>query len=195
MYVRGVASQLASAQIAQAINSGEWVQVGTLDASLVSLYTYNFSAVYEIKLEWGDVEPIIYEIVLIPRNALEIDTTELARLYAKAEALDTSNASYAQREKLREAMEAAKAILDDPTYASLTAVQNGAVYGTPNAPFSWVDRPPGPNRIIGMRWLSGLIYPEYLDFDVDEEVKEFFQLFYHVELTDEQLTQLYDGTL
>ena len=90
---------------------------------------------------------------------------------------------------------AAQAILEDPTYASLTAVQNGAVYGTPNAPFSWVDRPPGPNRIIGMRWLSGLIYPEYLDFDVDEEVKEFFQLFYHVELTDEQLTQLYDGTL
>lgn len=90
---------------------------------------------------------------------------------------------------------AAEAILSDPMYATLTAVQNGAVYGTPNAPFSWVDRPPGPNRIIGMRWLSGLIYPDYLDFDVDEEVREFFQLFYHVDLTDEQLTQLYDGTL
>lgn len=90
---------------------------------------------------------------------------------------------------------AAEAILEDPTYATLTAVQNGAVYGTPNAPFSWVDRPPGPNRIVGMRWLSGLIYPEYLDFDVDEEVREFFQLFYHVELTDEQLSQLYAGTL
>lgn len=90
---------------------------------------------------------------------------------------------------------AAEAILEDPTYATLTAVQNEAVYGTPNAPFSWVDRPPGPNRIVGMRWLSGLIYPEYLNFDVDEEVREFFQLFYHVELTDEQLAQLYDGTL
>lgn len=90
---------------------------------------------------------------------------------------------------------AARAILEDPTYETLKAVQNGAVYGTPNAPFSWVDRPPGPNRIVGMRWLSGLIYPEYLDFDVDEAVKEFFQLFYHVELTDEQLTQLYSGTL
>ena len=132
VYVRGVASQLASAQLAQSINSGEWVQVGTLDASLVSLYTYNFSAVYEIKLEWGDVEPIIYEIVLIPRNALEIDTTELARLYAKAEALDTSNASYAQREKLREAMEAAKAILDDPTTVELQAQVNQA-YGRLNA--------------------------------------------------------------
>ncbi|HIR68251.1 MAG TPA: ABC transporter substrate-binding protein [Candidatus Pelethousia gallinarum] len=90
---------------------------------------------------------------------------------------------------------AAEAILADPLFATLKAVQNGAVYGTPNAPFSWVDRPPGPNRIVGMRWLSGLIYPTYLNFDVDEEVREFFQLFYHVELSDEQLTQLYNGTL
>lgn len=90
---------------------------------------------------------------------------------------------------------AAEAILADPLFATLKAVQNGAVYGTPNAPFSWVDRPPGPNRIVGMRWLSGLIYPEYLDYDVDEAVREFFQLFYHMELTDEQLTQLYNGTL
>lgn len=90
---------------------------------------------------------------------------------------------------------AAEKILNDPTYATLKAVQNGAVYGTPNAPFSWVDRPPGPNRIVGMRWLAGLIYPEYLNYDVDEEVKEFFQLFYHVDLTDEQLQQLYNGTL
>lgn len=90
---------------------------------------------------------------------------------------------------------AADAILADPTFASLTAVQEEKVYGTPNAPFSWVDRPPGPNRIIGIRWLSGLIYPDYLNFDVDEEVKEFFSLFYHVELTEEQLENLYNGTL
>lgn len=90
---------------------------------------------------------------------------------------------------------AAEAIMENPDYASLKAVQNQQVYGTPNAPFSWVDRPPGPNRIIGIRWLSGLIYPEYLNFDVDEEVKEFFSLFYHVDLTDEQLENLYNGTL
>ena len=90
---------------------------------------------------------------------------------------------------------AADAIINDPVFATLGAVQELKVYGTPNAPFSWVDRPPGPNRIIGIRWLSGLIYPEYLNFDVDEEVKEFFSLFYHVDLTDEQLEALYNGTL
>lgn len=89
---------------------------------------------------------------------------------------------------------AAEAIMNDPTYATLTAVQEGKVYGTPNAPFSWVDRPPGPNRIVGLRWLSALIYPDYIEADVDSEVREFFSLFYHVDLTDEQLANVYAGT-
>ena len=88
---------------------------------------------------------------------------------------------------------AADAILSDPAYATLTAVQEGRVYGTPNAPFSWVDRPPGPNRIVGLRWLSALIYPQYIQVDVDDAVREFFSLFYHVELTDEQLANIYAG--
>lgn len=90
---------------------------------------------------------------------------------------------------------AASTILDNPDYASLKAVQEQKVYGAPNAPFSWMDRPPGPNRIVGIRWLSGLIYPEYLNFDVDEEVREFFRLFYHVDLTDEQLENVYNGNI
>lgn len=90
---------------------------------------------------------------------------------------------------------AAETILANPDYASLKAVQNQQVYGTPNAPFSWMDRPMGPNRIVGIRWLSGLIYPEYLNYNVDEEVKEFFDLFYHVQLTDEQLENIYSGTV
>lgn len=90
---------------------------------------------------------------------------------------------------------AAEAILANPDYASLKAVQDQQVYGTPNTPFSWMDRPMGPNRIVGIRWLSGLIYPEYLNYNVDEEVKEFFDLFYHVQLTDEQLENIYSGTV
>lgn len=90
---------------------------------------------------------------------------------------------------------AAEAILANPDYASLKAVQDQQVYGTPNTPFSWIDRPMGPNRIVGIRWLSGLIYPEYLNYNVDEEVKEFFDLFYHVQLTDEKLENIYSGTV
>ncbi|MDE7219585.1 MAG: ABC transporter substrate-binding protein [Oscillospiraceae bacterium] len=90
---------------------------------------------------------------------------------------------------------AAEAIYENPDFAVLKAVRNHAVYGVPNAPFSWVDRPPASNRIVGIRWLSGLLYPDRLNFDVDEEVREFFSLFYHVELTDEQLQALYNGAV
>ena len=90
---------------------------------------------------------------------------------------------------------AAEYILSNPDYASLKAVQDNKVYGTPNAPFSWVDRPAGPNRLIGMRWLSAVVYPEYIKCDVNEEIREFFNLFYHVDLSDEQLENVLKGTL
>ena len=90
---------------------------------------------------------------------------------------------------------AAEDILSNPDYASLKAVQDNKVYGTPNAPFSWVDRPAGPNRLIGMRWLSAVVYPEYIKCDVNEEIPEFFNLFYHVDLSDEQLENVLKGTL
>lgn len=90
---------------------------------------------------------------------------------------------------------AAEDILSNPDYASLKAVQDNKVYGTPNAPFSWVDRPAGPNRLIGMRWLSAVVYPEYIKCDVNEEKREFFNLFYHVDLSDEQLENVLKGTL
>ena len=90
---------------------------------------------------------------------------------------------------------AAEDILSNPDYASLKSVQDQKVYGTPNAPFSWVDRPAGPNRLIGMRWFSALIYPEYIKCDINEEIHKFFDLFYHVDLSDEQLENVLKGTL
>ena len=90
---------------------------------------------------------------------------------------------------------AAEDILSNPDYASLKAVQDQKVYGTPNAPFSWVDRPAGPNRLIGMRWFSALIYPEYIKCDINEEIHKFFDLFYHVDLSDEQLENVLKGTV
>lgn len=90
---------------------------------------------------------------------------------------------------------AAEDILSNPDYASLKAVQDQKVYGTPNAPFSWVDRPAGPNCLIGMRWFSALIYPEYIKCDINEEIHKFFDLFYHVDLSDEQLENVLKGTL
>lgn len=89
------------------------------------------------------------------------------------------------------AQAAADAILNNPTYVSLQAVADGRVYGIPQTPFSWIDRPKGPNRIIGVTWTGAMLYPDlYADDDITKEIQDFYNLFYHVELTPEDVAQL-----
>lgn len=85
---------------------------------------------------------------------------------------------------------AAQEVIKNPNFATLKAVQKGQVFGTPNTPFSWVDRPPGPNRLIGIRWLAKRLYPDQYSYDIDSEVREFYNLFYHVDLTDAQMAEV-----
>lgn len=77
-------------------------------------------------------------------------------------------------------------------YKDLNAVKNGTVYGVPKAPFSWVGRPIGINRLIGVQWISHLAYPELQTKNFDDVVKEFYSLFYHIELNDSDIKKLYE---
>jgi iron complex transport system substrate-binding protein len=81
-------------------------------------------------------------------------------------------------------------ILTDPSWSQVNAVKNGKVYMTPLNPFGWFDRPPNIMRIIGMQWLGNVLYPEYVKLDLNQEVKEFFALYYNQNLTDEQVKEL-----
>lgn len=81
-------------------------------------------------------------------------------------------------------------IFEDPTWQSIKAVEEGEVYEIPNRPFNWFDRPPSVNRILGVRWLGNLLYPEVFDYDIEEVVKEFYSLFYHWDLSEGQLENL-----
>ena len=42
----------------------------------------------------------------------------------------------------------------------MRAVREKRVYLAPTAPFGWIDRPPSLNRVIGLKWLAGLFYPD-----------------------------------
>ena len=82
------------------------------------------------------------------------------------------------------------AVGNDPLWQGIDAVRRGRVYLGPTAPFGWVDRPPSINRIIGLKWLAGLFYPDHFDFDLREETRYFYRTFYHVELSDTELDTL-----
>lgn len=78
----------------------------------------------------------------------------------------------------------------DPKWQNIKAVQDKKVYAVPSGPFNWFDRPPSSNRILGLKWLGNLLYPEIYNYDIGKETREFYKLFYHYDLSDEELTTL-----
>jgi iron complex transport system substrate-binding protein len=78
----------------------------------------------------------------------------------------------------------------DPLWAGIRAVREGRVYLAPTAPFGWIDRPPSVNRVIGLKWLAGLFYPDRFPENLRETTRTFYRLFYHVDLTEPQLDTL-----
>ena len=77
-----------------------------------------------------------------------------------------------------------KTIGTDPLFKDLTAVKENRVHQIPSGPYNWVDRPPAVNRVIGIKWLGNLLYPDLFKYDMVAEAKEFYSLFYHYDLTD-----------
>ena len=88
----------------------------------------------------------------------------------------------------------AASVKSDPLWKDLDAVKDNRDFVTPNLPFGWFDSPPGINRLIGISWLEHLFYPKQFTGDLNADVREFFTLFYQVDLTDDQLAMLLKGS-
>jgi ABC-type Fe3+-hydroxamate transport system, periplasmic component len=77
---------------------------------------------------------------------------------------------------------------NDSTWQRTPAVQNHRVYLIPTEPYNWFDRPPGVNRIVGIPWTAHILYPDLFPDDwFRAKAKEFYSLFYHIDLSDEDL--------
>lgn len=76
-------------------------------------------------------------------------------------------------------------------WSGLTAVQNGDVYKMPLGMYYWFA--PCSDSPLALQWLAKHLYPElFEDIDMDAEIKDYFQNFYGVTLTDEDLNTLYN---
>ncbi|NLE07730.1 MAG: ABC transporter substrate-binding protein [Dehalococcoidales bacterium] len=80
-------------------------------------------------------------------------------------------------------------------WSSITAISNGAYYEVPYGPYNWMGFPPSVQRYLGMIWLAKLLYPDIAQFDVFEEVSDYFELFYHASITREQYDRLTANSL
>lgn len=81
-------------------------------------------------------------------------------------------------------------VWNDRGWRQVKAVKNHNVYEVPQYPFCWIDRPPSVNRIIGIKWLANLFYPDIFHYDIRQATQHFYSTFYHVQLTNEQLNQM-----
>ena len=82
------------------------------------------------------------------------------------------------------------AVAENDQWKSMDAISEGNYYKTPNGPYGWLSSPPAVQRYLGMLWLGELLYPQYTHYDLREEVKEYFRLFYDCDLTDAMYEEL-----
>jgi iron complex transport system substrate-binding protein len=84
---------------------------------------------------------------------------------------------------------------DNPDWATITAIANDAYYEAPYGPYNWMGFPPSVQRYLGMIWMAQLLYPDIAQYDVYAEVSEYFNLFYHCNITQEQYDALVANSL
>ena len=82
------------------------------------------------------------------------------------------------------------ALQRDGSWRGSAAVSKRRIYLAPAEPFGWIDDPAGVNRIIGLSWLTALFYPDVYQEDLRTNVREFYDNFYRIKLTDRQLEAL-----
>jgi iron complex transport system substrate-binding protein len=79
---------------------------------------------------------------------------------------------------------------DDPAWQQVNAIKNGTYYEVPYGPYNWLGFPPSVQRYLGMMWMAQLLYPDTAQYNLYGEVAEYFKLFYHSELTEDQYDAL-----
>lgn len=86
-------------------------------------------------------------------------------------------------------------LLKDDKWSGVKAVKDKKVYEIPSTPFSWFGQPPSVARIMGLKWIGGIMYPQYFEFDLKSDAKEFYKKFYNIELTEDDLDEILSNSI
>lgn len=78
-------------------------------------------------------------------------------------------------------------------WSVVRAVQEGNVYKCPLGVYRWY--PPSSDTPLMLLWLAKTNYPElFEDINLEEEMKEYYIEFFGIELTDEDITKIFNPT-
>ena len=79
---------------------------------------------------------------------------------------------------------------DMTAWQSVGAIAEGNYYKAPYGPYGWLSSPPSVQRYLGLLWLGELLYPDYAEYDLQEEVTKYYKLFYDCDLTNDMYQAL-----
>ena len=80
--------------------------------------------------------------------------------------------------------------LSKPDWRDVPAVNAKRVFAAPTLPWGWLGEPPSVNRLLGLRWMLAILYPEIAKLDMQTEARTFHTLFYGVTPSDGDLEKL-----
>jgi iron complex transport system substrate-binding protein len=78
-----------------------------------------------------------------------------------------------------------EAITEDAEWQILDAVQSGKVYQMPKLVAPWDT--PAPDSVLGIIWLSQVLFPDQVDLDCQAQAQYFFDAFYDYAIPAEEL--------
>lgn len=74
----------------------------------------------------------------------------------------------------------------DPLWQELRAIREGHYVQAPSTPYNWMGFPASVQRFLGLVWLQKLLYPQIAEYNLQDEIAEYFELFYGSILTQAQ---------
>ena len=81
--------------------------------------------------------------------------------------------------------------IDGDDWSNVTAVKNQQVYKFPLGMYRWF--PPASDTPLVLKWLATKIQPDlFKDMDMAQEIKDYYEKYYNVTLTDEDLQKIYN---
>jgi iron complex transport system substrate-binding protein len=84
--------------------------------------------------------------------------------------------------------EAYDSVTTESAWAPLKAVENNRVYLMSAEPYPLIDMPTSTQRLLGIYYLGKVLFDD--DIDLISKTKEFYNLFYHYEITDEEAKRI-----
>ncbi len=81
--------------------------------------------------------------------------------------------------------------IEGQDWSNVSAVKNGKVYKEPLGVYRWL--PPSGDAPLMFKWMAQTLHPEIFDYDMIQEIKDYYAQFYDYEVTDEQAQGILDA--